>query len=147
MDVGTRHVEGTGSAVLRQRICRRGRNSCCFMFLFRFCNMSREKPQPRFIQAILAFRSQRSMTWRARWGWSGSGGSWETLACDGRAKRSHKEVSDTHIFLGQLVSCCYFPPIDAHIWQLCLTRTPEQVERSLECPLDAELICNHISQI
>lgn len=93
------------------------------------------------------FRSRRSMTWRARWGWSGSGGSWETLACDGRAERSHKEVSDTHIFLGQLVSRCYFPHIDTRIWQLCLTRTPEQVEQSLECPLDAELICTHISQI
>lgn len=40
-----------------------------------------------------SFRSQRSMTWRVRWGWSGSGGSWETRAWEGRAEASLKEVS------------------------------------------------------
>lgn len=45
-----------------------------------------------------SFRSQRSMTWRVRWGWSGSGGSWETRAWEGRAEASHKEVSLTHTY-------------------------------------------------
>lgn len=120
---------------------------CVFLYFQYSGNMFYPHTFSRKWSAIVAFRSRRSMTWRARWGWSGSGGSWETLACDGRVERSHKEVSDTHIFFGQLVSRCYFPRTDACIWQLCLTRAPEQVERSLECPLDAELICTHISQI
>lgn len=45
----------------------------------------------------LASRSQKNTTWRVRWGWSGSGGFWETLAWDGRAEPSHREVGVTRL--------------------------------------------------
>lgn len=57
------------------------------------------------------FRSRRSTTWRVRWGWSVSGGSWETLASEGRVESSHREVGpiptpQTLIFLlrGRILS-------------------------------------------